>query len=58
MRGKYCDVILPMVVLRRFRYLARAQQTSRTIDEIKFQKEEMNAIELNDAPLKEASGYS
>ena len=55
-RGKYRDVILPMVVLRRLDTLLEPSKQA-VLDEVKFQIEEMQATELDDAPLKEASGY-
>src|SRR5690554_1624718 len=55
-RGKYRDVILPMVVLRRLDTLLEPSKQA-VLDEVKFQKEEMDAIELDDAPLMAASGY-
>ena len=55
-RGKYRDVILPMVVLRRLDTLLEPSK-QKVLDEVKFQREEMNATELDDAPLKAASGY-
>lgn len=55
-RGKYRDVILPMVVLRRLDTLLEETKDA-VLEEVKFQKEEMNAIELDDEPLKAASGY-
>ncbi|WP_044406074.1 type I restriction-modification system subunit M [Thiomicrospira microaerophila] len=55
-RGKYRDVILPMVVLRRLDTLLEPTKEA-VLDEVKFQKEEMDAVELDDAPLREASGY-
>ena len=55
-RGKYRDVILPMVVLRRLDTLLEPSKQA-VLDEVKFQVEEMQATELDDAPLKEASGY-
>ena len=55
-RGKYRDVILPMVVLRRLDTLLEPTKTA-VLDEVRFQKDEMMATELDDAPLKEASGY-
>ncbi|MCK4841552.1 MAG: SAM-dependent DNA methyltransferase, partial [Methylococcales bacterium] len=55
-RGKYRDVILPMVVLRRLDTLLEPRKQA-VLDEVKFQIEEMQATELDDAPLKEASGY-
>jgi len=55
-RGKYRDVILPMVVLRRIDTLLEPTK-EKVLAEVKFQKKEMKATELDDAPLKEASGY-
>ena len=55
-RGKYRDVILPMVVLRRLDTLLEPTKEE-ILKEVSFQQNEMKAIELDDAPLKEASGY-
>lgn len=55
-RGKYRDVILPMVVLRRLDTLLEPSKEA-VMAEVKFQKEEMKATELDKEPLKEASGY-
>ena len=55
-RGKYRDVILPMVVLRRLDTLLEPTKDE-VLEEVRFQKEEMQATELDDAPLIEASGY-
>lgn len=55
-RGKYRDVILPMVVLRRLDTLLEPSKEA-VLEEVKFQKEEMKATELDDEPLKAASGY-
>ncbi|GKX50326.1 type I restriction-modification system subunit M [Budvicia aquatica] len=55
-RGKYRDVILPMVVLRRLDTLLEPTKDA-VLAEVKFQKEEMQATELDDEPLKAASGY-
>ena len=55
-RGKYRDVILPMVVLRRLDTLLEPTKEA-VLEEVSFQKEEMNSVELDDAPLKNASGY-
>lgn len=55
-RGKYRDVILPMVVLRRLDTLLEPTKEA-VLDEVKFQQEEMKATELDDEPLKAASGY-
>lgn len=55
-RGKYRDVILPMVVLRRLDTLLEPTKEA-VLEEVQFQKEEMQATELDDEPLKAASGY-
>lgn len=55
-RGKYRDVILPMVVLRRLDTLLEPSKEA-VLEEVKFQIEEMKSTELDDEPLKEASGY-
>lgn len=55
-RGKYRDVILPMVVLRRLDTLLEPTKAA-VLEEIRFQREEMKATELDDAPLTAASGY-
>ena len=55
-RGKYRDVILPMVVLRRLDTLLMPTKET-VLEEVRFQKEEMEATELDPAPLKAASGY-
>ena len=54
-RGKYRDVILPMVVLRRLDTLLEPSKQA-VLDEVKFQKEDMASTELDDEPLKAASG--
>ena len=55
-RGKYRDVILPMVVLRRLDTLLEPTK-DKVMAEVKFQKDEMHSTELDDAPLKAAAGY-
>lgn len=55
-RGKYRDVILPMVVLRRLDTLLEPSKDA-VLDEVKFQREDMKATELDDAPLMAAAGY-
>ncbi len=55
-RGKYRDVILPMIVLRRLDTLLEPTK-EKVLAEVKFQKGEMHATELDDAPLKAASSY-
>jgi len=55
-RGKYRDVILPMVVLRRLDTLLEPSK-DKVLDEVRFQKQEMELTELDDVGLQEASGY-
>lgn len=55
-RGKYRDVILPMVVLRRLDTLLEPSKEA-VLAEVKFQLEEMQATELDEAPLMAESGY-
>lgn len=55
-RGKYRDVILPMVVLRRLDTLLEPSKAA-VLEEVRFQREEMQTTELDDEPLKAASGY-
>ncbi len=55
-RGKYRDVILPMVVLRRLDALLEPTKEA-VLDEVKFQKEEVQLTELDANGLKDASGY-
>ena len=56
-RGKYRDVILPMVVLRRLDTLLEPTKAA-VLEEVRYQKEEdPSATELDDEPLKDASGY-
>lgn len=45
-----------MVVLRRLDTLLEPTKEA-VLEEVKFQKEEMQATELDDEPLKAASGY-
>jgi len=54
-RGKYRDVILPMVVLRRLDVLLEENKQA-VMDEVKFQREEMDLTELDDTALQSASG--
>ncbi len=53
-RGKYRDVILPMVVLRRLDTLLEPSKQT-VLEEVKFQIEEMQATELDDARLSKDS---
>ena len=55
-RGKYRDVILPMVVLRRLDSLLEPSKEA-VLEEVKYQVQDIKETELDDAPLKEASGY-
>src|SRR6056297_4239035 len=55
-RGKYRDVILPMVVLRRLDTLLEPTKDA-VLEEVRYQKEQMKSIELDDEPLREASGH-
>src|SRR6056297_2788388 len=55
-RGKYRDVILPMVVLRRLDTLLEPTKEA-VLEEVRYQKEETGAFDLDEEPLKEASGY-
>jgi type I restriction enzyme M protein len=55
-RGKYRDVILPMVVLRRLDTLLEPSKEA-VLAEVEYQLEEMQATELDDAPLMAESGY-
>src|SRR5690554_6523865 len=55
-RGKYRDVILPMVVLRRLDALLEASKAD-VLKEVAFQREELELTEPDEAGLREASGY-
>lgn len=55
-RGKYRDVILPMVVLRRLDALLEPTKKE-VMDEVHFQKVEAGFTELEHEGLKVASGY-
>ena len=55
-RGKYRDVILPMVVLRRLDTLLEPSKDT-VLEEVRYQQVEMELTEFDDEPLKEASGY-
>lgn len=55
-RGKYRDVILPMVVLRRLDALLEPTKKE-VMDEVHFQKVEAGFTELENEGLKAASGY-
>ena len=55
-RGKYRDVILPMVVLRRLDTLLEESKNA-VLDEVNFQKNEMKFTEFDPSGLTKASGY-
>jgi type I restriction enzyme M protein len=55
-RGKYRDVILPMVVLRRLDALLEPTKEA-VMEELVFQREEAQFTEWDDNGLKQASGY-
>lgn len=55
-RGKYRDVILPMVVLRRLDVLLEPTKEA-VLEELRFQKEEAGFTEWDSSGLKDASGY-
>ena len=55
-RGKYRDVILPMVVLRRLDTLLEPSK-DKVLEEVAFQKNDMGLTELDDKGLEDAAGY-
>ena len=55
-RGKYRDVILPMVVLRRLDSLLESTKDE-VLAEVKFQTNEMKFTELDASGLTKTSGY-
>ena len=55
-RGKYRDVILPMVVLRRLDALLEPTKNA-VMEEVVFQRDEMKFTELDPKGLQDASGY-
>jgi len=55
-RGKYRDVILPMVVLRRLDSLLEESKDA-VLEEVAFQKENLDSMELEATGLTHASGY-
>ncbi|MCP4116999.1 MAG: SAM-dependent DNA methyltransferase [Desulfobacteraceae bacterium] len=54
-RGKYRDVILPMVVLRRLDTLLEPTK-DKVMEEVAFQQNDMGLVELDDNGLKDAAG--
>ena len=55
-RGKYRDVILPMIVLRRLDVLLEPTKDA-VMEELRFQRDEAGFTEWDEAGLKDASGY-
>ena len=55
-RGKYRDVILPMVVLRRLDALLEPTKDA-VLEEMTFQKDEMKFTEWDENGLRQASEY-
>ena len=55
-RGKYRDVILPMIVLRRLDCLLEPSKDA-VMEEVKFQRDDAGLTDLDPEGLKEASGY-
>lgn len=55
-RGKYRDVILPMVVLRRLDALLEPTKDA-VMEELAFQRDEAGFTEWDETGLKDASGY-
>ncbi|MFK7796844.1 MAG: N-6 DNA methylase [Aureispira sp.] len=55
-RGKYRDVILPMIVLRRLDALLESTKEA-VLDEMKFQREELELVEWDAAGMKQVTGY-
>jgi type I restriction enzyme M protein len=55
-RGKYRDVILPMVVLRRLDALLEETKAV-VMEEVRFQRQEADLTILDPGGLQEASGY-
>ncbi|MEN6079630.1 class I SAM-dependent DNA methyltransferase [Chromobacterium piscinae] len=55
-RGKYRDVILPMFVLRRLDCLLESTKEA-MLEEVRFQREDVEMADLDPHGLREASGY-
>ncbi len=55
-RGKYRDVILPMIVLRRLDALLEPTK-DKVLEELAFQRDQMGFTELEDKGFEEATGY-
>src|SRR5690606_29181556 len=54
--GKYRDIILPFVVLRRIDALLEPTKAE-VLEEMRFQKEDLGQVELAPKGLESASGY-
>jgi len=55
-RGKYRDVILPMIVLRRLDALLEDSK-DKVLEEKEFQKSELELTEWDEKGMQDASGY-
>ncbi len=55
-RGKYRDVILPMIVLRRLDCLLETTKDT-VMEEVAFQRDDAGFTDLDPEGLREASGY-
>lgn len=55
-RGKYRDVILPMIVLRRLDALLEPSKAA-VLEELAFQRDEAKFTEWDESGLRDASGY-
>ena len=55
-RGKYRDVILPMIVLRRLDALLEPTKNA-VLEELAFQRDEAKFTEWDESGLRDASGY-
>lgn len=55
-RGKYRDIILPFVVLRRIDSLLETTKDA-VLEEVRYQREDLGEVELNPDGLRHASGY-
>jgi type I restriction enzyme M protein len=55
-RGKYRDVILPMVVLRHLNALLEPNKDT-VMEELAFQRDEAKFTELDENLLRQASGF-
>ncbi len=55
-RGKYRDVILPMIVLRRLDALLEPTKAA-VLEELAFQRDEAKFTEWDESGLRDASGY-